>query len=314
MNGVPEELLEEKKAEFTLDQLIAEVNLVCATNEMDPVSTPIYRMLTKLSDPAAKFLSMAVSREEKLTISCRCQSAFQAMFQRELAPLPPKKPLPGQQPPQTEAQQQLNQGSATPPPFTDVLPMSTVGKLELINKMLTPVARSNLYTMGITARELKDHRQQVPHEPTMPDLPTRLLRGQLCVEEAGWELLSALGLQMRFKGERDALTAGNTTIEQAGEPNWNEAVDACCDGIYVLVGTLMALGAMDAPHLQHVCDCNDAKFPHGTAVPHPTIPGKFGKPEGWKAPDHGVVVQNMKEEGHYLDLGEATKLLIEAAQ
>lgn len=55
------------------------------------------------------------------------------------------------------------------------------------------------------------------------------------------------------------------------------------------VGTLNALSIPDIPHMQEVCKANEAKFPDGKGVPHPTIPGKYGKPEGWTPPNHANV-------------------------
>jgi predicted HAD superfamily Cof-like phosphohydrolase len=157
--------------------------------------------------------------------------------------------------------------------------------------VLSSVAMSNLFTMGCSAKT--DPRQAVPETPyTMPVLATRILRSRLCVEEVVSELCKALGVGIALNTtESDGSEMGVTVrfedleFDACGEPDMEEAIDACIDGIYVLVGTLCSMGVCDVPHMNIVNYANNAKFPNGEPIINPET-GKFQKPPGWKAPEH----------------------------
>lgn len=166
-----------------------------------------------------------------------------------------------------------------------------VDRQELL-KLLSPIAISNLFTMGATADV--DPRQKLPEPYTMPPAETRVLRARLCVEEVVDELCEALGVEVQSKDMIDfgtPMTMKNLCFEAKGEPNLDDAIDACIDGMYVLVGTLCAMGVPDLPHIYEVNLCNDAKFPDGVAVANKH--GKFQKPQGWQAPNHAAIQRGM---------------------
>lgn len=156
---------------------------------------------------------------------------------------------------------------------------------------LSETALSNLFTMCATSRI--DERQMIPTGYCIPPVPTRILRGALCAEECVFELLEGLGLAMRHKGQKIELKDVELVPEK--DPDLEKIIDACCDGIYVLTGTMVVCGAPDLPHLEAVNTANNNKFPRGAPVMHPTIPGKYGKPDGWKAPNHTVVMERHAE-------------------
>lgn len=119
-------------------------------------------------------------------------------------------------------------------------------------------------------------QRTVPGAPyTVPDEATRRLRAELILEEA-LETINALGFMVLDNKVRDS----------DREPDLEGIIDGCCDVHYVAVGTLWACGVPDVPHVEEVIRANDDKFPGGAGVPHPTVPGKFGKPPGWRGPDH----------------------------
>jgi hypothetical protein len=161
---------------------------------------------------------------------------------------------------------------------------------------LSQTAISNLFTMGLAAEI--DRRQAVIGGYHIPNLATRVLRGELCAEECVFELLEGLGLELRHKGEK--LSRKNCEFVPSGDANLVKIIDACCDGIYVLTGTMVACGAPDMPHMAIVNYANNAKFPNGKVTMHPTISGKYGKPEGWKEADHCVLIDALEEFSHTL--------------
>lgn len=72
---------------------------------------------------------------------------------------------------------------------------------------------------------------------------------------------------------RDALTL----VDQA---------DAAIDKLYFALGDLVELGVDPSPIFNIVQAANMAKLgPDGRPMPHPTIPGKTGKPPGWQRPE-----------------------------
>lgn len=153
---------------------------------------------------------------------------------------------------------------------------------------------SNLYTMGVAA--VYDKRQAVPDKPSMPNAEVRVLRAKLIMEEA-WETVKALGVVIQSTADDLIDTSAEISFNDLGfyasddnprcdffEPNMEEAIDGCCDLIYVAVGTLAAMGVPNKKHQDAVNRSNNAKFPGGKATFNAS--GKFQKPEGWKPPDH----------------------------
>lgn len=167
-------------------------------------------------------------------------------------------------------------------------------------KILSDVALSNLYNMTIASR--MDQRQSPPEIPGLcPPLDVRILRARLIMEEA-IETCDALGVAVLpcDSDDVDILTTDLLTYKEGGAFSLCEAIDGCCDTIYVCVGALCAMGIPDLPHLEEICRTNDAKFPSGVAIPHDSIPGKYGKPKGWKPPDHdGVFIRSADVDMHY---------------
>jgi predicted HAD superfamily Cof-like phosphohydrolase len=69
------------------------------------------------------------------------------------------------------------------------------------------------------------------------------------------------------------------------ETLWDQA-DAAIDKIYLGLGDLDEMGLDASPLWNIVQAANMAKLgPDGKPFPHPTIPGKVGKPPGWVKPD-----------------------------
>lgn len=151
---------------------------------------------------------------------------------------------------------------------------------------LSRVAKSNLYTMGVTSS--RDSRQTIPDGYTINTSKTRELRARLILEEA-LETVKALGcIVLPMKGG-EIEKIGDVEVLANHLPEMEGVIDGCCDTIYVAVGTLCAMGVPDLPHLDHVCERNEAKFPGGFAITDDN--GKFQKPPGWTPPNHGLVQQ-----------------------
>lgn len=117
----------------------------------------------------------------------------------------------------------------------------------------------------------------------------RLLRARLIYEEA-METLEGLGCEVYTD-----LLSKQVEIRIYKDMDLEKTIDGCCDLRYVSTGTLVALNIPDNPHDDAVCRANEAKFIDGKPVPHPNIPGKYGKPEGWKPPNHGEVMKEYME-------------------
>jgi len=150
-----------------------------------------------------------------------------------------------------------------------------------MNDVLSSVALSNLYTMGICSE--KDDRQSIGAAYSMPDDNVRKLRAKLILEEA-IETIESLGCSVDYDP-----TTGNLGIsDHIGEPDEEGIIDGVCDTVYVCIGTLCSMGIPDLPHLQEVNRANNEKFPDG-AIPKIRKDGKFLKPEGWQPPNHQQV-------------------------
>lgn len=145
---------------------------------------------------------------------------------------------------------------------------------------ISSTQQSCIFTAAASGKKLPTQ------EYTMPDEKTRLLCARLILEEAH-ETIKALGFLVRYEqcgGMYD--TKFKVLDVQAFEPDMEQIIDGNCDTIYVSTYCLTLMGIPDVPHMQEVCRANDAKFPNGQMIPHPTVPGKYGKPVGWKPPDH----------------------------
>ena len=78
----------------------------------------------------------------------------------------------------------------------------------------------------------------------------------------------------------------NELKEALEERNLIKAIDALGDSIYFGVGGFVTLGLPLGPFWINIQEANMAKLgPDGKPVPHPTLPGKIGKPEGWVPPE-----------------------------
>lgn len=146
--------------------------------------------------------------------------------------------------------------------------------------VISEVAESNLFTKAATVPY--DSRQAVPDTYSVPEPGTRLLLGQLVLEEA-LETIHALGLDMQMRAGKPYLV-----VDMTHEPDIYDIIDGACDTIYVSTGVLCAVGAPDTPHLREVCAANDRKFPDGIATINPET-GKYLKPPGWVGPKHAIV-------------------------
>lgn len=147
--------------------------------------------------------------------------------------------------------------------------------------LMSPVAISNLYTMGVAAAA--DERQLLPECYRVPPPAVRMLRLKILIEEV-LELAAALGVRMTTR--QNVLMPGAINFIDTGITDLNDAIDACIDINYVSTGTLLGLGAPDLPHANEVNGANNRKFPEGKAT---VIDGKYQKPPGWQGPDHDAV-------------------------
>jgi len=195
-------------------------------------------------------------------------------------------------------------GSSVPhPDFRDVIQdIPHIGDI-------SPVMVSNLFTMQCCSDI--DQRQAIPPRPTIPPMDTRVLRARLIIEEM-LELVEALGVSVtvRFPEAQEGFpqsiqikTLDDLTVMPSGVSAFHldldPLVDACCDLIYVAVGTMASCGIADAPHLNAVTTANDAKFPSGQPIVCAET-GKFQKPEGWSAPAHDPIY--VKQGANLLDI------------
>lgn len=171
-------------------------------------------------------------------------------------------------------------------------------------KMLSDVALSNLYTMGAAAAV--DPRQFIPSRGyVVPPPEVRILRARLIMEEA-LETCLALGVGVLLPVEAEGewlldftslrFVSREDSLEQLSlkSADLEGIIDGCCDTVYVAIGTLMACGVPDLPHLEHVNERNNAKFPGGSAIANEN--GKFLKPPGWQPPNHEEVRKRLPYE------------------
>ncbi len=138
----------------------------------------------------------------------------------------------------------------------------------------------------------KASRQGRNDKPGLLSTDDAILRLRLVFEEA-LELAATLGFRVSLEADPwcPYVTTAALQFDATGSASLWDVIDACADLHYVTIGTLATLGVPDTPHIQAVIDANDAKFPNGQGVPHPSVPGKYGKPDGWTAPDHHAVMQ-----------------------
>lgn len=187
---------------------------------------------------------------------------------------------------------------------------------------ISTVMRSNLYTMTVAASQ--DERQRPAAAPyTMPNQEERLLRARLILEEA-LETVAALGFVVQIPGDVEplkrlgggdrAVDMGTVRFVPGDAPYMNEIIDGCVDTVYVCIGTLAKMGVPDLPHIDAVLAANDAKFPNGRGVAHPTVPGKYGKPPGWVPPDHLAVSRFLQRDFPGLSLRRIGEMLVENEQ
>lgn len=133
----------------------------------------------------------------------------------------------------------------------------------------------------------------------LPSKQCRQLRAELILEEA-LETIEALGFDIVYDVRRNGpqvLEMTRLLYLDNNKVNLEGVIDGCCDLKYVTVGTLVAFNIPDMPHDAAVCSANEAKFINGKPVAHPTIPGKYGKPEGWQPPNHMEIMKGYLGDG-----------------
>lgn len=179
---------------------------------------------------------------------------------------------------------------------------------KVVEELLSPTAVSNIFTMAATSTI--DAKQALPSHYTIPPEETRRLRAKLILEEA-LETIQALGFRVELRKYKQPSVYNSYTVDKSTvefdpcyEPSMEDIIDGCCDLHYVEVGTLCACGVPDVPHMNHVNERNNAKFPHGIAVLDKDVPGKFGKPEGWEKPNHAKLAESLPYKPNFGLLGE----------
>jgi predicted HAD superfamily Cof-like phosphohydrolase len=159
--------------------------------------------------------------------------------------------------------------------------------------------------MAIVAKQ--SPLNSIPDKPTIPDKKTRLLRAQLIWEEA-LETIQALGCGVEIGSSGLSVVSYDALENPESDLTFvlDEIIDGCCDTIYVAIGTMIACGVPDLPHLTEVNLANNRKFPEGKALFNSS--GKYQKPEGWIGPDHSRVMAespiNLKEVANQLIGGD----------
>ena len=137
--------------------------------------------------------------------------------------------------------------------------------------------------------------QKVRQRPATPEKDERRRSAMLILEEA-METIAALGCELRdFSNNPITALGRDITIEVRDDDCFDllEAIDGGCDLNVVVACMLSMIGVPDGPHMRIVNLANAAKFPGGVMVPHPTVPGKYGKPDGWLPPNHAAVLNQM---------------------
>lgn len=90
---------------------------------------------------------------------------------------------------------------------------------------------------------------------------------------------------MRDRGKW-IIEEGEELIKAADEGDYVGVIDALGDAGYFSVGGFTVLGLDMETYWGNIHDSNMEKLgPDGKPVPHPTIPNKIGKPEGWVPPE-----------------------------
>lgn len=126
--------------------------------------------------------------------------------------------------------------------------------------------------------------QAMPDTPQWPDQATMDLRVRLEAEESCERLRdSGYMFQLTVLGVNadgfPALVFQDGKLHHRYTPNLPKTADAIIDQIYVLIGTLAAMGIDFWPLWREVQRANMAK------AGGPVINGKVTKPEGWTPPD-----------------------------
>lgn len=123
-------------------------------------------------------------------------------------------------------------------------------------------------------------QQRTPILPEIPDLPTRILRARLILEEA-FEYVRDSGLAAYIDGDMDTpVRFDELVITENGQPDLVGMVDGLADLSVVTVGSFIACGVRAEPILEVVDHNNLLKAAGGHVDEH----GKFIKPEGHKPP------------------------------
>lgn len=137
--------------------------------------------------------------------------------------------------------------------------------------------------------------QRVRQRPSTPEGDERLRCAMLIAEEA-FETITALGVIMRdFSGARIVRIGEGIELILGPPESFDliETIDGGCDLNVVVACMFACVGVPDKPFQEVVNLANVAKFPGGVVTPHPTIPGKYGKPDGWLPPNHVEVLARL---------------------
>ncbi len=178
----------------------------------------------------------------------------------------------------------------------------------MLNTVATRTKSEHQMEVEAFMLRMRNDKQAVPLEPTIPDNDTLILRAKLIFEEA-METIEALGVTIQLKefvtepyvnaSHPAALhdpsiarpTLGKYTVyeffrDARKDPNLVEIVDGCCDLKVVTTGTLSACGVSDVLP-QRIVDTNNlAKFAPGHMLRED---GKLIKP-----PSHRPCTEDLK--------------------
>ena len=138
--------------------------------------------------------------------------------------------------------------------------------------------------------------QEMPEFPQWPDQETMDLRVRLESEEFT-ERMEALGYGINLFVNRVDIPNISQSIFRAVVPaqivkrNLPASADGAIDLIYVLIGSLLAMGIDMWPLWAEVQRANMVK------LGGPVVDGKQCKPDGWKAPDIEALLREQGWEG-----------------